>query len=153
MAVKRNTLASYLGKLNAYKKKIKPKEILDTIGEIGVETARNQYGGEAKNISAVRGDDSVEIIAKGEQLAYMEFGTGVSGRGTYEGDLPTERLEFESPKGVKQSTKGWQYNYRKEQGQTDKDWKGARANAQMFNTARELERELPSKIANKIKGE
>lgn len=151
--VKKNTLGRYVEKLLRYKGKLKQDKIAEMVGEIGVETARNQYGGNSVNVSAVRNNKGVEIVAKGEKLAYMEFGTGITGKGSYSGDLPTETLEFESPKGVKQSTKGWQYNYRKEQGQTDKDWIGDSAKAQMFNTARELERELPSKIKEKIKGD
>ena len=86
-------------------------------------------------------------------MAFSEYGTGVVGKGTYEGELPTQKLEFESPSGVQQSTEGWQYNYRKEQGQTEMDWTGFRANAQMFKTSRRLQTELPSEIMKEIKGE
>ena len=154
--VKKNTLGRYMDKLFKYKSKINQSEIVDIVGEIGTETALNQYGGNTVNVSAISGNNGVEIVAKGEQLAYMEFGTGISGKGTYQGDLPTETLEFES-RGRAQSTKGWQYNYYKEQNKDKNpntpDFKGRRAGAQMFNTARQLEKELPSKIKNKIKGD
>lgn len=54
------------------------------------------------------------IHAKGEGIAFDEFGTGIYADGTYKGKLPTETLSFESA-GYPQTTKGWEYYY---------DWQG-----------------------------
>ena len=136
-----------------YKGKINRDEIVELVGNIGVEIATDEYQGKINDITSIDSSNGTKIVARGEKIAYMEFGTGVTGRNTYDGTLPTQKLVFESPKGVRQSTEGWQYNYRKEQGQTEKDFIGHVAEAQMFKTAQRLRTELPSKIKQKIKGE
>lgn len=152
----KNGLSEYLERLKKYKNRFKSEKITRLVGSIGVETAREQYsasGVTPEDLRAEVRDNGVDIVATGEHLAFSEYGTGVVGSGTYEGELPTQTLKFESPQGAEQSTEGWQYNYRKEQGQTERDWTGFRANAQMFKTSRRLQEELPSEIRKEIKGE
>lgn len=152
----KNGLGEYLERLKKYKGRFKSDKITRLVGSIGVETAREEYSASGVNPTDLRAevrDNGVDIVATGEHLAFSEYGTGVVGSGTYEGELPTQTLKFESPQGVEQSTEGWQYNYRKEQGQTDKDWTGFVANAQMFKTSRRLQEELHSEIRKEIKGE
>lgn len=151
--VKKNNLNRFSKRLMNYKGKINRDEIVELVGDIGVEIATDEYQGKINDIISIDSSNGAKIVAKGEKIAYMEFGTGVTGRNTYDGTLPTQKLVFESPKGVRQSTEGWQYNYRKEQGQTEKDFRGHVAEAQMFKTSQRLRTELPSKIKQKIKGE
>ena len=151
-----NGLDKYLQKVMPYKRKFNADKILRLVANISVDIASAEYektGVKPQFIQADISEQGVELMAKGEHLAFSEYGTGVVGSGTYEGELPTQTLKFESPQGVEQSTEGWQYNYRKEQGQTDKDWTGFVANAQMFKTSRRLQEELPSEIRKEIKGE
>ena len=153
----KNGLSEYLERLKKYKNRFKSEKITRLVGSVGVETAREEYSASGVNPTDLRAevrDDGVDIVATGEHLAFSEYGTGVVGSGTYEGNLPPETmiLKFESA-GQDQETRGWQYNYRKEQGQTDKDWTGFVANAQMFKTSRRLQEELTSEIRKEIKGE
>lgn len=152
----KNGLDRYLEKLKKHKGRYSESKITRLVGTIGVQTAREEYSASGVSPTSLRAETregGVDIVATGEHLAFSEYGTGVVGKGTYEGELPTQKLEFESPSGVQQSTEGWQYNYRKEQGQTEMDWTGFRANAQMFKTSRRLQTELPSEIMKEIKGE
>lgn len=151
--VKKNNLARFVRKVSKYQGKINGGEIAEFIGDVGVSVAKEEYSGKNVDVGAEVGRGTARIVARGDKIAYMEFGTGVTGKNTYDGQLPTQKLVFESPKGVKQSTEGWQYNYRKEQGKTDKDWIGHRAEAQMFKTSQRLKAELPEKIKQKIKGD
>lgn len=150
-----------MGDLNTFMKRLqnlktsntnKANILADKIADKGVQIASEKYGGEkvvVSKIPATQGKSSV--VAKGEKVSFMEFGTGVMGKGTYDkSKLPTEIITFESPVGQPQSTKGWQYNYRKEQGQTDRDWKGFEAKAQMFHTAQQLRQEIPQIVAQEI---
>lgn len=54
-----------------------------------------------------------EISANGDEVAFIEFGTGRIGeKSNYPKELlPSETLIFESPKGHNQSTQGWIYYY------------------------------------------
>lgn len=161
--VKKNTLNHFLNSVRLYNKKIDSSEITEVVGQIGVKIAQEEYAGgttadenpTGQDIRAEIRDGGVDINAYGEKLAFSEFGTGIMGRGTYQGELPNAsvKLEFESPKGVQQSTNGWQYNYRKEQGQTIKDFTGRPAKAQMFNTSQRLQSELSEEIRKFIKGD
>ena len=159
MSVKKtNTLNRFLGNLNRYKKSIDTDKIADVIGDIGSNVAREEYSTSSVIPNEIRKEiigNSVEIIAVGEKLAFSEFGTGILGEGTYQGELPSKslKLQFESPQGVQQSTDGWEYNYRKKQQQTTKDWAGFPAKAHMFNTSQRLQNELGEQIKKTIKGE
>lgn len=152
----KNGLDNYLSKLKSHVGKYKINKISKNIGSIGKKIAQEEYaqtGVKPESITTNIINNSVEIVAKGEHLAFSEYGTGVRGEGTYDGILPTETLSFESPIGVQQTTKGWEYNYRKKQGKTQKDWTGFVAKAQMWKTSRRLQEEMPIKIKNELKGD
>lgn len=138
----RNTLDRFLQRLDKAQKK--RENIVENIAETAKQVAENYYAiDNAKTpvqISYVITGKHIKLTATGNGLAFREFGTGIRGKGTYDGTLPNEAFIFESPKGVPQTTFGWQYNYRKEQGQTTKDWVGFESQAQMFNTAQDLRR-------------
>ena len=160
--VKKNGLNHFLNSIKKYNKHINQSKITEVVGEIGVDIAKAEYVGDSesstdRDIRYEINGDNVEIIARGEKLAFSEFGTGVLGQGTYEGNLPSAsmKLMFESPKGVQQSTDGWEYNYRAEQakkkGVVLKDFRGRPAKAQMFNTSLRLQSELGGKILDYIR--
>ena len=149
----KNGLGNFLKRLKNYEK-LDTSKIVGAVGEIAKESAETEYaqsGVTPTRIDVETKQKQVEIVAVGEHLAFSEFGTGVVGKGTYGGELPTQELQFESPKGVQQSTDGWQYNYRKEQGQTETDWKGYTAKAQMLKTADKLQQELAKEVAQRLK--
>lgn len=160
----KNGLGEYLERLKKYKNRFKSEKITRLVGSIGVETAREEYsasGVTPEDLRAEVRDNGVDIVATGEHLAFSEFGTGTTGKGTYEvdgekGKLPTQTLIFDSH-GKEQQTQGWEYNYYKEQNKDINpnipDFTGIRANAQMFKTSRRLQEELPSEIRKEIKGE
>ena len=155
--IKKNTLNRFKNNLKKYNQKLNSNEITETIGDIAISVTREEYsisGVTPNDIRQEMNGTSVEIIAVGEQLPFSEFGTGLIGEGSYQGELPSQsmKLRFESPTGVQQSTDGWVYNYRKKQEQTSKDWTGSPAKAQMFNTSVRLQNELGEQINTKIKG-
>ncbi|NCC99908.1 MAG: hypothetical protein EOL95_09465 [Bacteroidia bacterium] len=129
-------------------------DLANSIANRGVEIASEKYSGKGVSVNPTPSvDGKSSVVAEGEKISFMEFGTGIVGDGTYAGTLPTQDISFESPKGVAQSTKGWEYNYRKKQGKVDKDWVGFVAGAEMFHTSQELKQEMPIIVANAIKGE
>lgn len=155
----KNDLNKFLKSLSKSGKSIKPNEIADIVGDVGINIARQEYAITGITPNEIRKEingNQVEIVAVGEHLAFMEFGTGVLGEGTYSGDLPEKsvKLQFESPKGIQQSTDGWVYNYRKKQNpdKVEKDWKGMPAKAQMFNSSQRLSEQLGEEIKNNLKG-
>lgn len=157
MIVKENDLNRFLKRIIKYNNQIEQSKIADIIGDIGVDIARNEYlGTQDTNIRAEKTDEGVDICAYGKELAFAEFGTGVMGKGTYDGKLPTMTLRFESPKGIQQSTRGWEYNYRAEQAKQKgiiiKDFKGYPARAQMFKTGQKLRGSVGEKIVEYIRG-
>ena len=137
--------------------------IAEALTERGEEIAKQQYGGTHITVESTSvSNGKSQIIAKGKGIAYMEFGTGLTGQGTYQGKLPDRTLTFESPKGIKQTTQGWVYNYpnkyTKPQGLGG--WffgatftTGQVARAQMFNTGRQLHKEYIGIAKSALKGE
>ena len=127
------------------------EKVAQRIAERGSEIAQSEYGERTVDIQVIQGEvkGSRKIVAKGRGLAFDEFGTGLIGQGTYEGNLPTETIEFESPKGSPQSTQGWEYYYPNPQTKVDGGWyagkvfhRGQPAKAQMFNTSIKLKDEI-----------
>ena len=140
------------------------EQLIEKVAERGKELAEYYYG-------MYKNDDDIEVtienagtgsrrlVASGERVAYLEFGTGIMGYGTYEGKLPTQTLSFESPKGHPQTTQGWEYNYENPLTKADgKGWffkgvytRGQPAQAQMFETAQQLRREIADMTRKEIK--
>lgn len=157
--VRKNDLNKFLKSLSKSGKSIKPNEIADIVGDVGINVAREEYAITGVTPNEIRKEingNQVEVVAVGEHLAFTEFGTGVLGEGTYSGNLPEKsvKLQFESPKGIQQSTDGWVYNYRKKQNPdtVQKDWAGMTAKAQMFNTSQRLRGQLGEEIKSNLKG-
>lgn len=153
-------LERFAKKVNKYSK---TKNIGDTvaqkIAQRGKEIATNNYNESKRVIVRVEDGDAPNkkrIIAQGKGIAFDEFGTGLVGKGTYEGNLPKETISFESPKGSPQTTQGWEYYYPNAKTKVNGGWyagkvfhRGQRAKAQMFNTSKQLRLELKS-TANQV---
>ena len=142
--------------------------IADALTEQGKEIATAMYLGtkvEVERTEVVDGEASITATGKG--IAYMEYGTGETGRGTYEGELPTRELTFVSPKDKRiplsqriHTTQGWVYNYDNKYTKILGGWffgntftTGQPANAQMFKTARELRNEYAKIAKSALKGD
>lgn len=153
-------------------------EIVDELAIRGAEIARREYGSvEGVNVySETTGNGSSRIIAQGEKVAYIEFGTGIVGKNSKypKKHLPKETLTFESPKGEMQTTSGWEYYYnnpRTKRKVTDEEgnilsqgwWHkfegedeatyvtGQEAGKQMYKTSQELRKQAKTIIKNKIR--
>lgn len=135
-------------------------KVVDEIANRGVMVAQSEYSGSRAVVEKEKTDESgkMKIVSKGKGLAFEEFGTGLVGKGTYDGNLPKETIEFESPKGVPQKTEGWEYYYPNPQTKVNGGWfagkvfhKGQIAKAQMFNTSQQLRQEMKSIAKNTIK--
>ena len=138
-------------KVSALEKKVADIEtILEALCKEGEEYARNLYGGslDVELRHEVHGNYGV-IIAQGDKIAYLEYGTGERGRGTYKGNLPTEEISFVSSQYGEVTVDGWTYSYAKELGFTDKPWVGMVSQAQMWETAQWL-RKNAVKIIKKV---
>lgn len=158
--VRKNTLGRFLNKLERVQKYDFDKTSLaEEIADIGIEIAREEYDkykGEDVQVDAIVNNDSVEIIAQGEGLAFREFGTGRVGQRS---GYPVEYL----PKSDVPITGNWQYYYDSPDKVTvngKEGWffgktftEGQDAGMQMFLTSQRLQNELPERIAKKIKGE
>ena len=132
-------------------------EVALALAERGVEIAKSKYSSESIQVSAeLISNGHAVVIAKGDQIGYLEFGTGIQGEGKYpdQTKLPTETLEFESPKGVPRKTQGWVYNYMKKLYHPEnKDVVGRPPQAQMFYTAQELKAEKGEIIKKVLRGD
>lgn len=132
-------------------------EVALALAERGVEIAKSKYSSESIQVSAELISNGHAVVrAKGDQLGYLEFGTGIQGEGKYpdQTKLPTETLEFESPKGVPRKTQGWVYNYMKKLYHPEnKDVVGRPPQAQMFYTAQELKAEKGKIIKKVLRGD
>lgn len=117
---------------------------LESILETGEEIAKSKYAGKGISVYTDANEYNGEIIANGEHVAYLEYGTGVRGKGSYQGELYDDQISFtptNQPGGNNETITldGWTYNYRKEAlGWTEKDYVGQVAGQQMFDTSEEL---------------
>lgn len=161
--VKKNNLVRFMNRLNKSKNKLNEDRIFESAESIAIKTMTEEYEKSSVDPDAITSDingNVLEITAVGEKLPFSEFGTGMTGYGTYDGDLPKQTLTFESPEGEQQSTQGWKYFYDNEK---TKDYArggwylgkrfttGQVAEAQVFKTARRLETELASGLKEEIK--
>lgn len=132
--------------------------IANKVAENGSKIAEQEYSGTSIQVNVEQADNGISsIIASGEKINYLEFGTGIVGQGTYAGELPTQPIEFESPKGSPQVTQGWEYNYPNPKTKKGDGWyyngeftQGEKAQSQMFNTAKQLKEEVPKIVKEAV---
>lgn len=135
-------------------------ELSSDIAEIGAQIASAKYdGGDGVAVSAVKGNDGHSAVAaSGSQVAYIEFGTGIPGESEpYRGNLPTVGVpvtgawQYYYPNALTKRTtadgvKGWFH--------TDENgtrfYKGEAPGEQMWETARELQRQKITIAKEKI---
>ena len=92
---------------------------------------------------------------KNPTIAYREFGTGIKGKGTYDGNLPDQPITFTTKyngEDTSVTVPEWTYNYRKDfLHWTEDDWQGIVAQMPMFNTAKELREYIKTDLAKDIR--
>lgn len=127
-------------------------DIAQQIAERGVKIADGLYSENNISVFSVPASGGkASVVAHGDQIAYLEYGTGEYAQGTYRGNLPksgvplTGSWKYYYPSknkrtSIKTGLKGWFHNKRFHI--------GSRAGAQMWNTARSL-RMLAPNIARK----
>ncbi len=154
--VKRNDLGRFANKLY----KIGTNNLANTTTELladkGKEIAREQYKGTTISVDSIVNNNTATIIANGKQVAYLEYGTGLIGKGTYKGNLPTNGVPitgnweyyYDSPhKVIENGKQGWYLGKIFTEGRV--------AGNQMFNTAKSLREyvrngELSSNLKRKL---
>lgn len=148
--VKRNDLDRYYSKLKTITSGELGEKVVDLLVNEGTREAQSQYSDTHFQVASQKDELKGTIIASGSGIAYVEYGTGLVGEGTYEGELPTQTLTFESPKGSggTHTTQGWEYYYDNPQTKVLGGWffgkghrnftRGRVAGMQMFNTAKSL---------------
>ena len=155
VSILQNTLDNFHNKLGKRDLSAVADGISNAIAHEGLKYAQELWGSENVKLyttDAINGNS--QIIAEGKGVSFVEFGTGVQGEGTYKGNLPTQNITFESPKGTPRQTQGWVYNYMKKLYVPYKpDHKGHKAFAPMFYTAQKLRSTIPTIVKNYIKGE
>lgn len=129
-------------------KNISNDDIVMAVAERGAELAQEKFGSSVIVKPEMVGSGRAIISAKGNQAAFIEYGTGIQGEGSYNGELPTQPITFTARNGDEYTTEGWVYNYFvKEIDKNAKDHTGFEAVAPMWRTANELvEREAESAI-------
>jgi hypothetical protein len=164
MATDLSGLINFKNKLERYKS-INSKfanEVLDAVLTRAEQIARQEYAGFAVEIGREMTSAGVgRLYAKGDGIAYIEFGTGLVGEqsGYPKDKLPKEKLQFESPKGSPQQTDGWEYYYDNPETKIMGGWffgktftQGKKAGMQMYRTSQQLKREIATIVKNKIEG-
>lgn len=136
-----------LSGLNNFKKRLQNinsqtlmTKILNAMCIAGKEKAESLYGSGSVTLSYEISGNIGSIIANGEKVAYLEYGTGIRGeQSNYEGNLPTQAITFDSKQYGNVTTNGWTYYYAYQQGLSQKQWSGRTAQSQMWQTARYLQ--------------
>ena len=91
------------------------KAKLEEFSNLAYSILNRNYGGTEFEVEPPKIEDNKSTIyAKGDEIAFDEFGTGFYAEGSYKGQVPKMPLSFESA-GYPQFTPKWIYYY---------DWKG-----------------------------
>lgn len=133
-------------------------KLISAIVDKGVEIAREEYAGVADvKIDYEKTPLGGKIIAIGDQIAYLEFGTGEYAKGTYEGKLPTKGVPitgkwtyyYDNPlyKCTVDGEKGWFTNKKSADGTLTFEI-GQKAGNQMYRVYKQLREALPSIIGS-----
>lgn len=160
--VRQNDLNRFYGKL--YNIRNIAETATELIADNGEKIAKSEYAGiNSVQVTKDIDENNAVISASGDSVAYIEYGTGLVGQGTYKGDLPTQTLTFESPKdsGKINTTQGWEYYYDNPQTKVLGGWffgrgysnftRGQVAGNQMFNTAKSLREYIKTDLAKDIR--
>lgn len=165
--VKRNDLDRYYSKLKNISSENLQKNALELLVDKGMENAKYEYDGTHFEVTSEVDDKNARIIASGSGIAYDEYGTGLVGEGTYEGELPTQTLTFISPKRKAGDTRpprvntthGWEYYYDNPETKFMGGWfmgkggftRGQVASMRMYRTAKSLKEYIHNGLAKDIR--
>lgn len=146
--VKRNDLDRYYSKLKGITSGEYGEKVRDLLVREGVQEAQSQYAGTHFQVDSQTDENKGTIIASGKGIAYVEYGTGLVGEGTYEGETPKSgvpitgdwKYYYDSPHKI---LGGWFY------GKTFT--RGRVAGMQMFNTAKSLREYVKTDLAKDIR--
>lgn len=114
--VVKNTLPRFLEKLKNIS--TETTQLIDKVAQIIAEKVKefadNHYAGTSFIVKVEMQKGKIILSASGKGISFDEFGVGTLGEasGYDELLLPTQLIEFESPKGKSRQTQGWVYNYR-----------------------------------------
>lgn len=139
--VKRNDLDRYYSKLKNITSGELGKKAVDLLVDKGVQEASVQYAGTHFQVASKKDKAKGTIVASGKGIAYVEYGTGLVGEGTYEGKTPQSGVPitgkwqyfYDSPHKI---LGGWFYG--------NTFTRGRVAGMQMFNTAKSLRQYVQS---------
>ena len=158
--VVKNDLQRFADKLKNYKAKGDLAEkVAEKVTNKGVEIAQKNWGGGVSiEVRDNKLTKSIVVIDEDKEhptIAYREFGTGIKGKGTYEGNLPDKPITFTTKyngEDTSVTVLEWVYNYRKDHLHwTEQDWQGMVAQMPMFNTAKELREYIKTELAKDIR--
>lgn len=159
-----NNFKSRLQKLSSINSNF-TSEVANEIARRGQEIAMSEYASvDGVNVYYENlGGGISRVVADGEQVAYIEFGTGRVGEGSYpDTHLPQQGVPL---------TGDWKYYYpsqykRKSKSTGEEGWfhkfegdekarflKGQKAGMQMYKTSQRLKTEMVTIIKNKLKGD
>lgn len=116
--------------------------ILNELVNVGRNYLENLYGTQSIQVEGEIKDNVGIITASGQQVAYLEFGTGTKGEHSYEGNLPTQDITFTS-KDREITVQGWTYYYAYRLNMSNKAFVGHIAYAQVWRTAQYLREQAP----------
>ena len=119
-------------------KSISNDDIVMAVADKGKAIAQSRVGGSITITTESLGNGKARLNATGSQISFIEFGTGVRGKGTYLGELPTQDISFES-RNQEWTMPGWVYNYYATFIRGEKDFQGFSAKAPIWKTANDLE--------------
>lgn len=143
MSVKISGAEELKRKLNNLKK-LNGDQIALAIAERGAEIAKSNINSQNENIlvaAVSSGDNKAKITAMGKGVAYIEYGIGSLGEGSYKGDTPKQPLTFKARNGKIITITKWIYNYFvRVVNPNAKQVKGFQAIAPMWRTANSLEK-------------
>lgn len=138
-------------------KNLDGNRIAQAIADRGKDIAESNIASSG-NISVesnIIGDGKARITASGAQIAFLEYGIGTRGDGTYPGKTPKQSLTFTARHGKTITLNEWVYNYFVEKvDRKAKPVEGFQALAPMWRTANSLEQgEALQAVKDLIKSE
>ena len=130
-------------------------KILNRIAKISIEYAQRFFNKGTVEFYPEYYKNGVRIFAEGDEIAYVEFGTGELGNGSYEGQLPENQISFYSSRFGRDIVLdyGWTYSYANKIDETKPTWEGFEAQAPMWKTAQHMREVIPQIIREVLKSE
>lgn len=129
--------------------------ILLKIANTSINYAYKLYNSEKVSLYSELSSNKVRIFAEGDEIAYIEFGTGERGQGSYKGNLPENQLTFYSSRFGKDIVLeyGWTYSYANKIDETQPTWSGFESQAQMWKTVQHMREIIPQIIREVVSSE